>query len=61
MTISDAATKAVVADLLALVQTYNESAYVDALFYAHGVETDCPRTIDGVLTPCDLGTPQYAS
>ena len=43
------------ASLLALVDRYNSSTYVEPLFFSHPVEHDCPFTdAQGVLTPCDI-------
>jgi hypothetical protein len=43
------------ASLLALVDRYNSSTYVEPLFFTHPVETDCPfKDAHGVLTPCDI-------
>ena len=39
--------------MLALVERYNRSHYVDALVFSHPMERDCPyRDGEGVLTPC---------
>ena len=41
-----------VAALMKVLRKYNESEYVDALYHRVPLETTCPKTAGGVLTPC---------
>ena len=44
-----------VAELLSVVDKFNRSTYIDALFFHHPIETDCPfNDADGILTPCSI-------
>ena len=46
-----------VAELMAVVQRFNQSHYVDALFYNSPPANGCPQDLPGQpLTPCDLNS-----
>lgn len=38
--------------LMAVVERYNRTAYVEALGHRTPVEHTCPHNVNGVLTPC---------
>ena len=44
----------VVRELLAAIQRYNDSTYVEPLCFTHKIENECPFVDEnGTLTPCD--------